>query len=177
MHYAYGDSSDSPFTSNILEFLRDAIDFSVYVLEADQRIQTAHERIEKLRQQTGIELEQIETLTKIVLSTIEETPKGADDSPAVTCADRMNASCHEAARSTTHAVRQRLADQVAQADAKEAAERDGCLNALVALLAAHAGRKERKGGQSQFSVACRRSPRPWRKSDSDPLCAEPLVEK
>ena len=94
MHYAYGDSSASPFTSNILEFLRDAIDFSVYVLEADQRIQTARERIEKLRQQTEVELEQIETLTKIVLATIEETPKGATDSPAVTCADRMNASCH-----------------------------------------------------------------------------------
>jgi hypothetical protein len=137
MHYAYGDSSASPFTSNILEFLRDTLDFSVYVLEADQRIQSAQQRIEKLRQQTEIELEQIETLTKTVVATIEATPKGADDSPAVTCAERMSSACEEAALSTTNAVRQRLADQIAQAAAKEAAERDGCVNALVAVLAAH----------------------------------------
>src|SRR3970040_607392 len=125
MHYAYGDSSASPFTSNILEFLRDAIDFSVYVLEADQRIRSTQERIEKLRRQTEVELEQIETIQRALVATIEATPKGADDSPAVICAERMNSACEETARYSANTVRERLAHQIAQGEAKGGAEREG----------------------------------------------------
>ena len=49
MYYLFGDSTTAPFTSNVLEFLRDAIDFSVYVLEADQRIRAGKDRMDALR--------------------------------------------------------------------------------------------------------------------------------
>ena len=135
--YLYGDSSASPFTSNVLEFLRDAIDFSVYVLEADQRIRTGKERMGALRLRTDAELKEVEVLRSAVLATMESTPKGANDSPASDCALRMRTACDIAAQSVVTSVQKRLADDIARAQADEDAEREGCLNALAALVVQH----------------------------------------
>ena len=135
--YLYGDSSTSPFTSNLLEFLRDAIDFSVYVLEADQRIRAGKERMDAMRLRTDAELKEVEALRSAALATIESTPKGADDSPASECALRMRTACNAAAQLVVESVQKRLADDIERAQAAEDVEREGCLNALAALLVAH----------------------------------------
>jgi hypothetical protein len=135
--YLYGDSSTSPFTSNLLEFLRDAIDFSVYVLEANQRIRAGEERMAALRLRSDAELDEVEALRSATVATIESTPKGANDSPASECALRMRAACDAAARSVADSVQKRLADDIERAQADEDAEREGCLNALAALVVAH----------------------------------------
>src|SRR4030095_228652 len=77
--YLFGDSSTSPFPSNVLEFLRDAIDFSVYVLEADQRIRAGKERLDALRLRSDAELHEVEALRSATVATIESTPKGRSD--------------------------------------------------------------------------------------------------
>ncbi len=135
--YLYGDSSTSPFTSNLLEFLRDAIDFSVYVLEADQRIRAGKERMDAMRLRTDAELDEVEALRSAALATIESTPKGATDSPASECALRMRTACDATAQSVAESVKKRLADDIERAQAAEDTEREGCLNALAALLVAH----------------------------------------
>jgi hypothetical protein len=135
--YLYGDSSASPFTSNLLEFLRDAIDFSVYVLEADQRIRSGKKRMDALRLRTDAELHEVEVLRSAALATIEGTPKGANDSPASECAVCMKTACDVAAQSVVESVQKRLADALERAQADEDAEREGCLNALAALVVAH----------------------------------------
>jgi hypothetical protein len=135
--YLYGDSSISPFRSNVLEFLRDAIDFSVYVLEADLRIRSAKERVDALRVRTDAELNEVEVLRSAVVATIESTPKGRSESPASECALRMAAACDAAAQSAAASVRKRLADDMKQAQDDEDAEREGCLNALAALVVGH----------------------------------------
>jgi hypothetical protein len=45
VNYLYGDSTPSPLTSNVLEFLKDALDFSVFVLKADDRIKHGKEQV------------------------------------------------------------------------------------------------------------------------------------
>src|SRR5262252_4326243 len=96
MFYSYGDSSTSPFTSNFLELVRDAIDFSVYVLQADQRISGAEERRVALQRRADSEVAKLEALKAAVSATIDATPKGSPDSPAADCAKRMVSACDEA---------------------------------------------------------------------------------
>jgi hypothetical protein len=92
MAYLYGDSTDSPFTSNVLEFLRDAIDFSVYLLGADGRIRAGRDRMEILQRHAQIDLEEIEGLSRAVAETIEATAKSAAESPVTRCATQMAAA-------------------------------------------------------------------------------------
>jgi hypothetical protein len=137
MHYRYGDSSTSPFTSNFLEFLRDSLDFSVYVLGADQRIRGTERRKDDLQRRTDVELNQLDGLKRATLAAIESTPKGAPDSPAAECATRMASACEDSVRSAGAVVREKLAQEISQADAEEGTEREGCVKALLTLLAAH----------------------------------------
>jgi hypothetical protein len=137
MHYRYGDSSKSPFTSNFLEFLRDSLDFSVYVLGADQRIRGTERRKDDLQRRTEIELHQLDVLKRATLAAIESTPKGAPDSPVAECATRMASACEESVRSAGAGVREKIAEEISQAEAEEASEREGCVKALLTLLAAH----------------------------------------
>lgn len=134
MGYYYGDSTDSPFTSNVLEFLRDAIDFSVYALEADRRIRAGRDHVEALRRRAQIELDEVLALGTAVAQAIESTPKGATDSPAARCAALMRPGCDEVVHSVMESVRARLASDIAQAEEAEAAEREACVNALMTLL-------------------------------------------
>src|SRR5262245_25355737 len=137
MTYLFGDSSPSTLRANFLEFLRDALDFSVYVLLADTRIRRGRERMEALRRQAVVDLDQLDVFGKAVALTIAESPKGPADSPAQHCAVRLDGVAAECVRAYMVNVRERLAADIAQAEAAEAAERDGCHKALEALLAAH----------------------------------------
>ena len=137
MQYGYGDSSASPFTSNFLELLRDALDFSVYLLEADQRIRGTQGRRDDLRRRSQRELEQIEVLKGAAIKAIESTPKGATDSAAAECATRMASACDECVEAATASVRRKVSGEIAEADAEEETERAGCAKALLALLSAH----------------------------------------
>jgi hypothetical protein len=137
MHYRYGDSSTSPFTSNFLEFLRDSLDFSVYVLGADQRIRGTERRKDDLQRSAEKELQMLDALKRATIAAIESTPKGAPDSPVAECATRMASACEESVRGAGAGVREKVAEEISQAEAEEASEREGCVKALLTLLAAH----------------------------------------
>lgn len=137
MHYSYGDSSASPFVSNFLEFLRDSLDFSVYLLEADQRIRGTKKQRLELERRTEQELEQLEALRRAATSAIEAAPKGAPDSPAVECAARMATVCNDSVDASVASVGRKLSALVAETEAHEASEREGCVKALLGLLASH----------------------------------------
>src|SRR5262249_52673197 len=62
--------------------------------------------------------------------------KGAHDSPAAQCATRLTALTADVVRSSIDDVHARLAADTRQAEAEEAAEREGCHRALGTLLAA-----------------------------------------
>ena len=137
MSYLYGDSSPTTLRHNFLEFLRDALDFCVYVLQADARIQEGRAHMEELRRQADLEMGQLEAFGDAVTATIEKTPKGAADSPTVACAERLTTMTADAVRSSVQGVRDRLAADIRQAEAEESVERDGCHKALESLLKPH----------------------------------------
>jgi hypothetical protein len=137
MQYGYGDSSASPFTSNFLELLRDALDFSVYLLEADQRIRGTRDRRDDLKRRSQRELDQLDVLRAAAIKAIESTPKGAADSAAAECATRMSSACDECVEVSAASVRRKVAGEVAEGDEEEETERIGCAKALLTLLSAH----------------------------------------
>ncbi len=137
MRYSFGDSSESPFTSNFLELLRDAIDFAVYVLQADQRIQQGREAAEAQRARAEAELVELEALRSAAQTTIKSTAQSAKHASIADCAGRMIAGCDEAVDASVASAKERLADELAHAAAEEANERGGACNALLALLAPH----------------------------------------
>lgn len=137
MNYLYGDSTTSTLKSNFLEFLRDAIDFSVFVLQADAKIKQGRVQIGVLREESTAETQRLERFITSVSQAVDAGEKGASDSPTAACAGRLSSLIAEAHRASENHIKQTLADAIARIDAEENASRDGCLRALGILLAPH----------------------------------------
>jgi hypothetical protein len=137
MNYLYGDSTTSQLKSNFLEFLRDSIDFSVFVLQADARMKQGRIQIRELGEQADAESERLDRFISSVSRAVHGGDKGEPDSPTAKCGDRLAALIVDAHRASIDGIRQNLADAVARIEEEEAASRDACLKALGALLAPH----------------------------------------
>src|SRR4051794_13258163 len=119
MRYLYGDSTTSSLTSNVLEYLRDAIDVAVYMLEADTRIRRGRDHIDALRQNANVDIGELDTLGRSVAATLAAAPRRASDSPVVQCTERMSASCNDALRLAVEAVQARLDADISLATTEE----------------------------------------------------------
>ena len=137
MNYLYGDSTPSQLTSNFLEFLRDALDFAVFVLQADARIKDGKARIVELESAATAELERLDRFVGVVADAILGGEKGAEGSPTAECATRLAELCASEQRQTSDRIRSRLAAEIAQIEAAEGETRDACAAALGALLWPH----------------------------------------
>jgi hypothetical protein len=136
-NYLYGDSSPSGLTSNFLEFLRDALDFSVHVLLADEAIKAGRARIEVLRTEAAAEEERLDAFVGTVADAILRGDKGLEGSFTARCAARLAERCSETQAETMAAIQSQLAGDVAAVNAAENAARAGCIAALSSLLAPH----------------------------------------
>jgi hypothetical protein len=137
MSFLYGDSTPSPLTSNFLEFLRDAIDFAVLVLQADDAIAAIQDRLRSTSHASLEEVERLESFGRMVGAAIEQAPKGQADSETSRCATQLAAAADEYVRVAIAAVRDKLAADRAQLAAEEASQRDACFKALEGLLLRH----------------------------------------
>lgn len=137
MNYLYGDSTPSKLTSNVLEFLRDAIDFSVFAVQADERIKEGKARAREAEEEAQAELRRLEGFIAVVQRSIAEANKGRADSPTAHCGTRLVELVAGAERSAADGIRKALADRIATLDAQEAAVRASVLSALGRLLAPH----------------------------------------
>lgn len=137
MNYLYGDSTPSNLTSNFLELLRDALDFAVFVVQADQRIKEGKEKARALTEEARAEIERLERFIAHVTGAVQTADKGAADSPTAHCATRLTEALGGAQRATTESIRNKLAADIAVIDGDEAASRDACNTALAALLGPH----------------------------------------
>ena len=72
MTYLFGDSTPSPLTSNFLEFFRDAVDFSVFALQTDERIKQGRERARALRREADAEMERLGAFVGRIAEAIDE---------------------------------------------------------------------------------------------------------
>lgn len=137
MSYLYGDSTASQLKSNFLEFLRDAIDFSVFVLQADARMKAGRVQIRVLGEESDAESARLERFITSVSRAVHNGEKGAADSPTAQCATRLAGLIVEAHRTSIDGIRRTLADHIARIEAEEAAGREACVKALGALIAPH----------------------------------------
>jgi hypothetical protein len=137
MSYLYGDSTPTDLKSNFLEFLRDAVDFAVFVLEADAEIKHGKVRIQKNTEAMEAEIGRLQQFIGVVTRSIREAEKGSPDSATATCATHVEKLVGEAERTSVNAMRARLAQYIANVDAEERATRVACFKALETLLAPH----------------------------------------
>lgn len=137
MEFLYGDSTPSPLTSNFLEFLRDALDFAVFVLGVDDEIAAIHERTRVAARAADEEIQRLETLGRVVSGAVEGVEKGEADSETARCSAQVTAMAAESVGAAIGAVRERLAGRRAELAAEEAAQRDACYAALEKLLLPH----------------------------------------
>ncbi len=144
MNYLFGDSTPSALRTNFLELLRDALDFAVFVLQADESIKTGTTTSEALTEEATEELARLDAFAAVVQQSIAGAEKGDLGSPTATCAVRIAELVSGTQRSTADAVRGKLAADIAAIDADEASTRAACHEALFAFLAPH-GESESTG--------------------------------
>lgn len=137
MNYLYGDSTTSTLKSNFLEFLRDAIDFCVFVLQADAKMKEGRVKIRALSEEADAEIGRLERFISSVVRAVDTGEKGKDDSPTAACAARLVTLIGDAQKASITAIRSELSQAIARIEAEEAAGRDACVHALGTLLAPH----------------------------------------
>ena len=137
MAFLYGDSTPSPLESNFLEFLRDALDFAVHVLQVDANIEKIRALVEESSRAADEETLRLNEFGRIVLAAIEDAPKGEEGSETARCASRHVTLSKETVSASIDAVKATLAAEAGQAEKDEAAQRDASFKALEALLLPH----------------------------------------
>ena len=137
MSYLYWDSTPSTLEVNYIEFLRDAVEFCVQVLLADQRIAEGKARTRALDQATAAEVVKLQKVGALVPKAFEGVPFGEAESAAARCVATIIRSASELVRAATAEARSALDADVARRDADAARERELCVKALEALLVKH----------------------------------------
>lgn len=137
MKYLFGDSTPSTLEINFIEFLRDAVDFGVQVLLAEQRIVQGREQTRTLEQATAAELERLQKLPASVTKALEGGTPGDADSATARCAAAISRSAADLVRAEAAALRAALEAAIGKRDAQAGQERERGVKALEALLLKH----------------------------------------
>jgi hypothetical protein len=137
MEFLYGDSTPSPLTSNFLEFLRDSLDFAVFILHLDDEIAEVHERTRRTARAADDEIQRLETLGRVVTGAVEGVDKGDAESETSKCSVQIATMSFEAVAAAAAAVREKLEARRAELRTEEATQRDACFKALETLLLPH----------------------------------------
>jgi len=137
MSYLYGDSTPSKLEGNYIEFLRDAVEFCVQVLAADQRIGQGRAQARSLEHATAGEYERLQKLGALVSKSFEGATLGAPDTATARCAAAILKSASDLVRNEAVAMRAALDAELAKREAQAGQERDGCVKALETLVVKH----------------------------------------
>src|SRR4051812_25334069 len=105
MPYLFGDSSPSDLQIDYIDFLRDAIEFSVQVLGADERMRAGSERALEVRRQGDSEAARLEGLGTAQAKAIEAFDVGDPDSATAQCAHALLRGGAEVVRAASERLR------------------------------------------------------------------------
>ncbi len=149
MSYLYGDSTPSTLEINFIDFLRDAVDFCVQVLAADERMAERQRRVRALESAHAAEIAKLERIGGLVPKAVEGAPVGEGDSVAARCVAAILRSADELVRAAKGEVGQAFDAEAASRAEADARDREACLKALETLLVRH----ELPGTESDLRVA------------------------
>ena len=156
MAFLLGDSSPSQLDVNFIELLREAVDFCVRVLLADQRIAADRQGVSALRDGARVSMERLQGLDTLVSSALGEgTAEDKDDILVTRCRAGIKQSAAELVRAEVAAVESALSGEIAKLDAHSAAERADCTKALEAFLLKHLPPDTTLAMQLQANAAAR----------------------
>jgi len=137
MTYLFGDSSPSNLDFDYIEFLREALDFSVQVLAAHERMMQGAARAVEVRLQAEAEVKRIEGLGAALARAVEAFDIGTAESATAQCAGTLLRGAAETVRSAIDRVNGAAAGDVAALDEESRKDRERCVEALGAFLARH----------------------------------------
>jgi hypothetical protein len=132
--FLFGDSTPTPYTTNILEALRDATDFLSAVAEADERIVNADERKREFRAAADAEAARLDALVRGMLSAISTAEKGEHASPTAMLGTDLAEIVSEKHHAANAAVTAKLEVDMRAVDAAVAAARNRYRTALETYL-------------------------------------------
>jgi hypothetical protein len=136
MPYLYGDSTASPLQIDYLDFLDDALDFSVAVLSGVDRLRQARERLRTVSIESDAHIAALDRLIAPVAQALDPA-LGGPDSPVTRCAADIVRMSGELVKAEIARVTAGLSNQGAQLDSLLLRERAGWQAALGKLLVKH----------------------------------------
>jgi hypothetical protein len=131
--YLYGDSTESALELNYIEFLRDALEFSVEVLVADHRITSLQDGTDERKRQIEVELGLLRTLSENVVQALS-APVGGPQTAAHRTAAQIRQSAEDLIKRSAGNLKQSLSDNLGSVQAQIQRERGSNLRALEVLL-------------------------------------------
>jgi hypothetical protein len=137
MGFLFGDLTRAPFSTNVLEDLRDVIDFAAAIAEADQTIVTADATRDALRKRADEESARLEALARSLLGAAEAADKGAADSVTTKLAADLAGVITTSHKVADAAIMNKLTEDVRAVDAATVAARDDYFAALQEFVLAH----------------------------------------
>jgi hypothetical protein len=137
MPFLYGDSTPSTLEINYIDFLRDALDFSVQVLGADERQGVNETRAGELRRAAEIEVARLESFGDAITRAVEVAGNGAADSPTTQCALAVKRSAADLVLSAIDRVRAFAEGEITQRAAQAERDRGAAAQALGTLVLRH----------------------------------------
>jgi hypothetical protein len=137
MEYLYGDSTPFPLKANFLEFLRDAIDFCVLVLAADDRIREVKARGRAASDAAAVEKRRLEKFAAAMSRAIEGAEQGQPDSPTAQLSAKIAGAIAREHEMALGGVDQNLQVELDRIATTETEARAECREALERLLASH----------------------------------------
>jgi hypothetical protein len=137
MSFLFGDSSPSTLQIDYIDFLRDALDFSVQVLAADERMQAGAARVSEVRRQAEAEVTRLEALGATQARAIDGVDVGEGESATAQCAQALLRGAAELVRAATDGVRAAAEGDAGRIDEEARRDRRRCVDALATFLKRH----------------------------------------
>lgn len=137
MTYLFGDSSPSNLDFDYIEFLREALDFSVQVLAAHERMMQGAARAVEVRLKNEAEVKRIEGLGAALARAVEAFDIGAAESATAQCADTLLRGAAETVRAAIERVNSGGAADVGKLEDEARRDRERCVEALGTFLQKH----------------------------------------
>lgn len=133
MAYLYGDSTESALELNYIDFLRDALEFSVEVLVADHRVTTLQDGSDERKRQVEVEIGLLRTLSENVVQALS-APVGGPQTAAHRTSAQIRQAADDLIKRAAAGLKQGLADHLSGVGSQVQRERSSNLRALEILL-------------------------------------------
>jgi len=137
VRYLYGDSTSSPLQSNYLAFFRDAMEFWVHLLLAQQRINKLRDERSATDQYAAAERTRIGGLKALVTEAAEDANHDGAESMSLRAVKSVITASDQAIAVILDELQRKLEADRAALAAKDRHERDECLDAFAKYVALH----------------------------------------